>query len=216
MHFYLGWKGKSAYLFSSYLLHALLAVLGLRCCMQAFSDCDEQGVLSGCIAVTSHCCGFSIAEHRRGVQASVVVATQAQVPPAYEIFLDQGLNPCPQLWQVYSWPLHHQGNPTYFFKADRHQKHHKIPSMMELQFLWFGYKWLCIYTSRLVSFQLSKVCKWGLGLTEDVHCYDLISGLKAQYFHFCFFFIQVAWTHYRPQDLPAKYNHDLESWFHSS
>ena len=137
-------------------------------------------------------------------------------PPAYEIFLDQGLNPCPQLWQVYSWPLHHQGNPTYFFKADRHQKHHKIQSMMALQFLWFGYKWLCIYTSRLVSFQLSKVCKWGLGLTEDVHCYDLISGLKAQYFRFCFFFIQVAWTPYRPQDLPAKYNHDLESWFHSS
>ena len=36
-----------------------LAVLGLRCCMWAFSICGECGRLSGCSAWAPHCGGFS-------------------------------------------------------------------------------------------------------------------------------------------------------------
>ena len=41
---------------------------------------------------------------------------------AYEIFLDQSLNPCPLHWQVGSYPLHHLENewlPTSIFMSGR-------------------------------------------------------------------------------------------------
>ena len=31
------------------------AVLGLRCCMKAFSSCRQQGILPSCGAWASHC-----------------------------------------------------------------------------------------------------------------------------------------------------------------
>ena len=34
-------------------------MLGLYCCVQAFSSCGEWGLLSGCDAQASHCGGFS-------------------------------------------------------------------------------------------------------------------------------------------------------------
>ena len=37
----------------------LLAVLGLRCCMQAFSSFGRWGLFSSCGAPTSHCGGCS-------------------------------------------------------------------------------------------------------------------------------------------------------------
>ena len=40
-------------------LHLFLAVLGLCCCMRAFSHCDEQELPSSCIVTASHCGGFS-------------------------------------------------------------------------------------------------------------------------------------------------------------
>ena len=36
-----------------------LAVLGLRCCVQAFSSCDKQGLVSSSVAQASHCSCFS-------------------------------------------------------------------------------------------------------------------------------------------------------------
>ena len=39
--------------------HTGLAVLGLRCCMWAFSSCSQQGLLSSCGGLASHCGGFS-------------------------------------------------------------------------------------------------------------------------------------------------------------
>ena len=39
-------------------LYLFLVALGLRCCMQAFSSCGEQGLLSR-DALASHCSGFS-------------------------------------------------------------------------------------------------------------------------------------------------------------
>ena len=39
--------------------HTGLAVLGLQCCMWAFSSCSQQGLLSSCGGLASHCGGFS-------------------------------------------------------------------------------------------------------------------------------------------------------------
>ena len=59
-------------------IHLLLflgAVLGLHCCMGAFSSCSERGLLFRCSAQASHCSGFSCCGSRAlGTRASVVVA----------------------------------------------------------------------------------------------------------------------------------------------
>ena len=57
-----------------YLIYLFLAVLGLRCCVRAFSSCGEQGlffiaVRGLLIAVASHCRARAL-----GAWASVVVA----------------------------------------------------------------------------------------------------------------------------------------------
>ena len=57
-----------------------MAMLGLRCCMRAFSSCSERGLLfivvhRLLIAVASHCGGFSCCgAWALGTWASVVVA----------------------------------------------------------------------------------------------------------------------------------------------
>ena len=104
-----------------------LAVLGLHCCVRAFSGLGEQGPLSGCGVGASHCSGFSRCSARAlGMWASVVVVhglsswgTQASVVMVHGlscflacgIFLDQGSNLCPLHLQVDSYPLYHQGSP---------------------------------------------------------------------------------------------------------
>ena len=77
-----------------------MAVLGLRCCVQAFSSCGERGLLF--VAV----CGLLIAvaslaaEHGLKSAGSVVVAHGLSCSAACGIFLDQGSNPCPLYWQA--------------------------------------------------------------------------------------------------------------------
>ena len=57
-----------------YLFFKFLAVLGLRCCAQAFCSCDERGLLC-CSERASHCGGFSCCgAPALGPRASVVVA----------------------------------------------------------------------------------------------------------------------------------------------
>ena len=41
------------------LLYYFLSVLGLNCCMWAFSHGEQQGLFSSCSARDSHCGGFS-------------------------------------------------------------------------------------------------------------------------------------------------------------
>ena len=51
-----------------------LAVLGLRCCVQAFSSCGERGATLSCGAQPPHCGGFSCCGAQAlGARASVVV-----------------------------------------------------------------------------------------------------------------------------------------------
>ena len=52
-----------------------MAALGLRCCVQAFSSCSEQGATLGCGARASHCGGFSCCGAQAlSARASVVAA----------------------------------------------------------------------------------------------------------------------------------------------
>ena len=50
---------KVQLLFKKSIFNVFMAVLGLRCCVKAFSSCGEQGLLSGCGAPASHRGGFS-------------------------------------------------------------------------------------------------------------------------------------------------------------
>ena len=52
----------------------LLAALGLRCCVRAFSSCNEWGATLRCGTRASHCSGFSYCGARAlGMRASIVV-----------------------------------------------------------------------------------------------------------------------------------------------
>ena len=52
-----------------------MAVLGLHCCMQAFSSCGKWGVTLPCGEWAAHCGGFSCCGAQAlGTWASVVVA----------------------------------------------------------------------------------------------------------------------------------------------
>ena len=77
--------------FFFFLITLVLAALGLHCCMGAFSSCSKQGLLSSCATQVSHCGVFS--------------CCGAQTQETCGIFPDQGLNLCPQYWQVncYHW-----------------------------------------------------------------------------------------------------------------
>ena len=85
-----------------------MAALGLCCCVQAFSSCGEQGLLSSSGAWASYYSGFSCCGAQAlGSQASAVVAQGLSCSVGCGIFLDQGSNP----WQADSYPVHHQGSP---------------------------------------------------------------------------------------------------------
>ena len=76
-------------------IYLLSATLGLHCCMQAFSSCSKWGLLSSCCAQASRCGGFSCVR----AQALGVMGSVAVVLWSYEIFPNQGWNPCPLHWQ---------------------------------------------------------------------------------------------------------------------
>ena len=96
-----------------------LAVLGLHCCMRAFSSCGERGPLFVAvhgllIEVASLVSGHGLQAHglqqlwhtgsvvvARGLQStgSVVVVHGLSCSAACGIFPDQGSNPCPLHWR---------------------------------------------------------------------------------------------------------------------
>ena len=96
-----------------------MAVLGLRFCARAFSNCGKWGHSS------SRCMGLSLSRplllrstgsRRTG---SVVVAHGLSCSAACGIFPDQGSNPCSLHWQADSQPLRHQGSPTMLLRNYR-------------------------------------------------------------------------------------------------
>ena len=88
-------------------IYLFLAVLGLRCCTQAFSSCCNGGCSLAGDAQASHCGGLSWGAQAPG---SVAVAHGLSCHMARGIFPKQGLNPCPLHWQGDSQPLDDQGS----------------------------------------------------------------------------------------------------------
>ena len=73
-----------------------MTMLGLHCCVQAFSSCDEQELLSSCNAQASRYDGFfCFGAWALEQMGSVVVEHGLSCPAACGILPDQGLNPCP-------------------------------------------------------------------------------------------------------------------------
>ena len=80
-------------LFYKVSLYLFLGVLGLCCCMQAFSSCGKWVLFSSCNAWTSHCGGFPCYRARSlGAGASVGVASlwrRLSCSAARGIFMDR-------------------------------------------------------------------------------------------------------------------------------
>ena len=131
----------------------VLAVLGLCCCMKAFSSCAKWGLLSSCGAQTSHCGGFSSCRAQaRGSPASVVVACTGSRVQAQELWHMSLIAP----WHVESsWLLllsrfscvwlcatpetaAHQAPPSLGFSRQEHWSGLPFPSSMHENETW---KW---------------------------------------------------------------------------
>ena len=82
-------------------IYLFLAVLGLCCCVQAFSSCSERGLLFVAVRRLLIAVASLVAEHRlQGGKASVVVAHRLSCSTTCGIFPDQGSNLCPLNWQA--------------------------------------------------------------------------------------------------------------------
>ena len=110
-------------------------VLGLRCCVWAFSSWTKRGLLFLAVRGLLIAVASLVAEHgvqvrglhqlwhagsvvvARGLQSagSVVVEHRLSCSTACGIFPDQGLNPRPLHQQADSQPLRHQGSPQILF-----------------------------------------------------------------------------------------------------
>ena len=87
-------------------IYLFLAVLGLHCCMWAFSSCSKRGLLFIAVSGLLIAVDSLVEEHGvLGARASVAVAQELSCSEARGIFPDQRLNPCPLHWQVDSYPL---------------------------------------------------------------------------------------------------------------
>ena len=104
---------------------SFLAALGLHCFAWAFLQLWLLGATLHYSAQAPHCGGFSCGAQALGAQApaaavrrlqgmraSVVVVQGLSCPLACGMFPDQGSNSCPLHWQVDSYLLCHQGNPS--------------------------------------------------------------------------------------------------------
>ena len=118
-------------------IHLFLALVGLCSCVQAFSSCSEQGLLSSCGAQVSHCGGFSCFGARllgsgafrscstrayqlwaRGLQSveSTVVAHGLSCATHMETSQTTDRTCVPCRWILNS--LDHEGSPAELFMSD--------------------------------------------------------------------------------------------------
>ena len=111
----------SVVLVSLSFIYLFLVARGLHphCCAWAFSNGGYEGyslvvVFGLLIVVASLTEELRLQAHRLQQlrrMGSVVAAHGVSCSTACDIFLDQGLNPCPLHWQADCYPLRHQGSP---------------------------------------------------------------------------------------------------------
>ena len=99
-------------IYQFWLQQVFVAVHGL------FSSCGERGLLSSCStwasAVTGHVLGScSLRALAVAMRPQQLGRNSLAAPQQCGILLDQGWNPCPLHQQADSYPLDHQGSPSY-------------------------------------------------------------------------------------------------------
>ena len=110
-------------------LDFFLAAMGIHFCTQALSSCSKWGLLFVAMWGSLGAAAFLVAGHRRTGFRSC--GSQAQLPAASGVFLDQESNLCPLPWQTDSQPLDHQG-------------------ILQSHFLWLTNIPPCVYTPQLL------------------------------------------------------------------
>ena len=86
-------------------IYLFMAVLGLHCCMPAFSSCSEQGCSLRCTGISLW---WFLLSRSTGPRL-----TGFSCSAACEIFTEQD----PLHWQATSYPLYHQGSPCNCFMS---------------------------------------------------------------------------------------------------
>jgi len=88
------------YYFKILFIYFILVVLGLCCCKQAFSSCSPRGLLfvkmHGLLTVVASL----VVEQRLMAHGLSSCGSGLSRPGVCGVFLHQGLNLCPQHWQV--------------------------------------------------------------------------------------------------------------------
>ena len=96
-----------------------MVLLGLCCCVQAFSSCDEGGYSS------LRCAGFLLGWLLLWGTGSVVVVHGLRCSVACGIFLEQGSNLFAQHWLTGPYSLYHQESP-FISKFKKLKKHYLL------------------------------------------------------------------------------------------
>ena len=105
------------FFFNFIYLYLFMAVLSLRFCARAFSNCGKRGPLLIAVRGPLAIAASLVAEHRLQTRKLSNCGSRAQPlrgmwdPPR------PGSNPCPPHWQADSQPLHHQGSPSNGFNT---------------------------------------------------------------------------------------------------
>ena len=89
-----------------------MAVLSLRFCARAFSNCGKRGPLLIAVRGPLTIAASPVAEHRLQTRRLSNCGSRAQLLRGMWDLPRPGSNPCPLHWQADSQPLHHQGSPT--------------------------------------------------------------------------------------------------------
>lgn len=101
--------------FKKNLFILLLSALGLRCFVQAFSNCRARGLVSAAAYRRLTEAASLVADHGLQSVGSAVVAHRLGCSTACGVIPDQGWNPCSLYWQVDSYPWTTRGAPDTGF-----------------------------------------------------------------------------------------------------
>ena len=84
-----------------------MAVLSLRFCVRAFSNCGKRGPLLIAVRGPLTIAASLVAEHRLQTRRLSNCGSRAQLLHGMWDLPRPGSNPCPLHWQADSQPLHH-------------------------------------------------------------------------------------------------------------
>ena len=95
-------------------IQLVLAMLGLRFCVRAFSSCGEWGPLFIAVRRPLTVVASLVAEHRLQTRRLSSCGSRAQLPCGMWDLPRPGLEPVPLHCQADSQPLCHQGSPNLY------------------------------------------------------------------------------------------------------